>query len=313
MCDYVANTKTKLYSVIDLSYLFFFNKTIDFYSLMLGFQCKRRSVGFHKRDRINLLVPTGKTSYYLPLQVPALFLLIVFFLTPFGTALAEDNCPMIADSDQADFDSDSVGDACDNCLLRKNPDQQDTDADGFGNMCDGDFDNNNIVNSFDSIIFRNALFSKVGEPNYNPLADFNSDGIINRRDSALFRRMLFNEPGPTGVTAKLDNHQPKADAGPDQTTAAGQTVNLDATGSTDIDGGPLSYLWSFISIPSGSTAILSDQRSVRPTFTTDLPDNYELQLDIWDGTANSIADTLIISAINSPPVANAGADQTIDR
>ena len=60
-----------------------------------------------------------------------------------------DNCPHVANEDQADFDNDGHGDVCDkdadadgvydegdNCLLEFNPDQLDSDADGIGDVCD---------------------------------------------------------------------------------------------------------------------------------------------------------------------------------
>ena len=60
-----------------------------------------------------------------------------------------DNCPWIANGEQADFDNDGHGDTCDNdddsdgiddlvdsCLLEFNPDQADSDGDGIGNKCD---------------------------------------------------------------------------------------------------------------------------------------------------------------------------------
>jgi hypothetical protein len=67
-----------------------------------------------------------------------------------------DNCPLVANADQADADADGRGNACDacpadaandadsdgdcgnvdNCPLVANPDQADADADGRGNACD---------------------------------------------------------------------------------------------------------------------------------------------------------------------------------
>jgi hypothetical protein len=48
----------------------------------------------------------------------------------------DDNCPVTYNDDQADGDSDGVGDVCDNCPEIANAGQDDADADEIGDLCD---------------------------------------------------------------------------------------------------------------------------------------------------------------------------------
>jgi len=48
----------------------------------------------------------------------------------------DDNCPALANSDQADSDGDNIGDICDNCPQTANTDQLNSDSDNFGDACD---------------------------------------------------------------------------------------------------------------------------------------------------------------------------------
>ncbi len=107
------------------------------------------------------------------------------------------------------------------------------------------------------------------------------------------------------------NQPPTANAGRDQSASLGVTVTLDGSESTDLDGDPLTYHWRFIERPERSLATLSDATAVRPVFVTDLPGNYTVELIVNDGSIESVPDFATISTTNSPPVADAGLDQTV--
>lgn len=112
------------------------------------------------------------------------------------------------------------------------------------------------------------------------------------------------------VIVSTTNSAPVADAGPDQSGTVTALIHLDGSHSHDVDGNTLTYLWSFSSRPAASTATLTNSTTVTPQFTIDKPGSYIVQLVVNDGTAASAADTVTISTANSPPVANAGADQS---
>jgi RHS repeat-associated protein len=119
------------------------------------------------------------------------------------------------------------------------------------------------------------------------------------------------DSAPSTVTITTGDTRPVANAGLDQTVAVGNHVTLNGTGSFDVDGDTLTFAWSLLSAPSGSTATLSGANTPNPAFTVDLAGNYVVQLIVNDGTFNSAPATVVISTVNSAPVANAGAAQTV--
>ncbi|MDX1823903.1 MAG: Ig-like domain-containing protein, partial [Thiohalomonadales bacterium] len=92
------------------------------------------------------------------------------------------------------------------------------------------------------------------------------------------------------------NDVPVARAGSNQTVFVRDTVALNASASADVDGDSLSFRWTFIDIPEGSAAVLSDGSAESPTFTPDLAGTYEVQLIVNDGEVDSPADQVVIIA-----------------
>jgi len=128
-------------------------------------------------------------------------------------------------------------------------------------------------------------------------------------------RLTVSDGGLASVADVVDiqtvNSVPVANAGADQSSYVGQTVTLDGSGSTDVDGNPLSYVWALSSRPSGSAAAIADPTAVMPTFALDRAGVYVAQLIVNDGTVSSAADTVTVTTLNSAPVANAGADVSV--
>jgi N-acetylneuraminic acid mutarotase len=116
----------------------------------------------------------------------------------------------------------------------------------------------------------------------------------------------------TATTATV-NSAPVVDAGPDQNVKTNTLVTLNGSWSYDPDGNPITYSWSLTTAPEGSNATLSSSTAVNPTFTADVDGSYIVQLVVNDGTVDSAADSVTITAAtsNSAPVADAGTYQSV--
>lgn len=82
-------------------------------------------------------------------------------------------------------------------------------------------------------------------------------------------------------------------------TAPGEAVQLDGSGSTDPDSPSLTFTWSVLSAPGGSTAapnpaVSSDGLSA---FSPDAVGSYTLQLTVEDGDGNADSCTVTVTAV----------------
>ncbi len=105
-----------------------------------------------------------------------------------------------------------------------------------------------------------------------------------------------SEPDTISLAVGLDNGSPIAAAGADQTVAAGATVTLNGSGSSDPDGDPMSYAWTLGTRPATSAAALSSTSAARPTFLADVAGTYEATLTVSDGTTTSAGDRVRVVA-----------------
>lgn len=139
----------------------------------------------------------------------------------------------------------------------------------------------------------------------DPGDTFNSTGFSAVDDSTPVNH--------TGTTAISINRPPAADAGSDQTVNEGSVTTLTASESSDPDGDALSYSWAQT---SGPDVNLLGNDTETPNFTApEVGTNTTLSFDLTVSDGN-LTDTDVVNVtieqVNTPPMADAGADQTVE-
>ncbi|MCH8542502.1 MAG: hypothetical protein LAT61_02915 [Alcanivorax sp.] len=107
---------------------------------------------------------------------------------------------------------------------------------------------------------------------------------------------------------------PRADAGPDQTAMAGDTVLLDGSASDEGDAALVTFAWQQ---SGGESVVLQDQD--QPVASFPVPDiepgsvlTFTLTVTDEDGLSSEDSTRVtVLAAPNQPPVADAGADQLV--
>ena len=117
---------------------------------------------------------------------------------------------------------------------------------------------------------------------------------------------------------------PVAEAGPDQPNAnVGELVTLNGSGSYDTKNKTLTFSWTFLSQPAGSTATLSGATTSVASFTPDVGGTYVVQLTVNNGkltaadqctiTVNGRPFTVEVSGDGAVLVAGAKAPKLVTR
>ena len=118
------------------------------------------------------------------------------------------------------------------------------------------------------------------------------------------------------VNVSWVNLPPTPSAGEDQIVDEGDLVTLTAFASSDLDDGIAYYIWEQV---EGPAVNLSDPEDIQPTFSTldveagNISLTFQLTVEDYGGLRATDTCVVNVSWTNSPPVAQAGEDQIVNK
>ncbi|MEL7536285.1 MAG: PKD domain-containing protein [Pseudomonadota bacterium] len=156
-------------------------------------------------------------------------------------------------------------------------------------VCDADFDSDVDRKDIGAILKSRRLHVDAGDPR-----DANFNGIVTIVDAFIcLRRCTLRR---CAAIDPMTNTAPTASAGEDVTASLFEDVLLDGSASTDPDGDPISYQWSLVESPDGSTAALIGAGNAMPIITPDVTGEYVIELVVNDGQIDSAPDRVSVFA-----------------
>ncbi len=105
---------------------------------------------------------------------------------------------------------------------------------------------------------------------------------------------------------ELENNGLTANAGPDLEASVGVPVTLNSNASLDMDGNGYMVLWSFESLPQGSSASINNPGAESTTFTPDMEGEYVVKLTISNNIGED-SDEVKITALITGALELAGS------
>ena len=142
--------------------------------------------------------------------------------------------------------------------------------------------------------------------------------IVSANTDLIFRLTVTDSLGKSSdanlsITV-IYNSPPSANAGNNQSFYEGESVELDGSASSDVEDSSLAYSWQQVD-DSAYSVTLANSETARPSFTTPVvfaDTELIFQLTVSDSLGKSSDANVTITVFdNIPPVANAGADQSV--
>ncbi|MBL1260579.1 MAG: tandem-95 repeat protein, partial [Thiotrichaceae bacterium] len=160
-------------------------------------------------------------------------------------------------------------------------------------------------------IFGMAFITNAATGDFSYIPNSNENGVDTF--AVTVSDGLFTVAFTASVTVNPVNDLPVANAGLSTSTDEQTVVNLDGSGSSDVEGPIMTYVWT--QTPT-ATVILNGANTAMPSFTAPTVTaiemlTFELVVTDNEGGASAASSVVIaVNPVNVTPVANAGPDQT---